>query len=107
KTIYLFLLGYTYTYILYILLYYNNQWFQCRSSFYWMPFSNKGGMNNSYSSVVLECHLRPGADWPFGNSGTAGGPGSVGGPMSGFFIGFFGCGRKHRGPMIPYCPGAP
>ncbi|CAI9596671.1 unnamed protein product, partial [Staurois parvus] len=24
-----------------------------------------------------------------------------------FFIGFFECGRGHRGPMIPYCPGAP
>ncbi|CAI9612721.1 unnamed protein product, partial [Staurois parvus] len=21
--------------------------------------------------------------------------------------GFFGCGQGHRGPMIPYCPGAP
>ncbi|CAI9618902.1 unnamed protein product [Staurois parvus] len=23
------------------------------------------------------------------------------------FIGFFWCGRGHRGPMIPYCPGGP
>ncbi|CAI9533501.1 unnamed protein product [Staurois parvus] len=23
------------------------------------------------------------------------------------FIGFFWCGQGHRGPMIPYCPGAP
>ncbi|CAI9602989.1 unnamed protein product [Staurois parvus] len=28
-------------------------------------------------------------------------------PYIGFFIGFFGCGRGHRGPMIPYCLGAP
>ncbi|CAI9595826.1 unnamed protein product, partial [Staurois parvus] len=41
------------------------------------------------------------------------GPGSVGGPMKCpwyHFIGFFGCdlsvGQGHRGPMIPYCPGA-
>ncbi|CAI9588895.1 unnamed protein product, partial [Staurois parvus] len=24
-----------------------------------------------------------------------------------FFIGFFKFGQGHRGPMIPYCPGAP
>ncbi|CAI9569809.1 unnamed protein product [Staurois parvus] len=24
-----------------------------------------------------------------------------------FFIGFFEFGQGHRGPMIPYCPGAP
>ncbi|CAI9550205.1 unnamed protein product [Staurois parvus] len=38
------------------------------------------------------------------------GPGSVGGPMRcpwTFFIGFFEFGKGHRGPMIPYCPGAP
>ncbi|CAI9548319.1 unnamed protein product, partial [Staurois parvus] len=37
-------------------------------------------------------------------------PGSVGGPMrcpSTFFLGFFDFGQGHRGPMIPYCPGAP
>ncbi|CAI9582101.1 unnamed protein product, partial [Staurois parvus] len=26
---------------------------------------------------------------------------------SNFFIGFFEFGQGHRGPMIPYCPGAP
>ncbi|CAI9577612.1 unnamed protein product, partial [Staurois parvus] len=38
------------------------------------------------------------------------GPGSVGGPMrcpGTFFTGFFEFGQGHRGPMIPYCPGAP
>ncbi|CAI9573096.1 unnamed protein product [Staurois parvus] len=24
-----------------------------------------------------------------------------------FFIGFFDFGQGHKGPMIPYCPGAP
>ncbi|CAI9550279.1 unnamed protein product [Staurois parvus] len=24
-----------------------------------------------------------------------------------FFIGFFEFGQGHRGPMVPYCPGAP
>ncbi|CAI9533219.1 unnamed protein product [Staurois parvus] len=24
-----------------------------------------------------------------------------------FFLGFFEFGQGHRGPMIPYCPGAP
>ncbi|CAI9548026.1 unnamed protein product [Staurois parvus] len=28
-------------------------------------------------------------------------------PFIDCFIGFFGCGQGHRGPMIPYCPGAP
>ncbi|CAI9589226.1 unnamed protein product [Staurois parvus] len=28
-------------------------------------------------------------------------------PFIGFFIGFFGCGLGHRGPMNPYCPVAP
>ncbi|CAI9593295.1 unnamed protein product, partial [Staurois parvus] len=27
--------------------------------------------------------------------------------ISYFFIGFFEFGQGHRGPMIPYCPGAP
>ncbi|CAI9552087.1 unnamed protein product, partial [Staurois parvus] len=34
----------------------------------------------------------------------------VGGPMRNpgtFFIGFFDFGKGHRGPMIPYCLGAP
>ncbi|CAI9593587.1 unnamed protein product [Staurois parvus] len=38
------------------------------------------------------------------------GPGSVGGPMRCpwyLFIGFFEFGQGHRGPMIPYCLGAP
>ncbi|CAI9614452.1 unnamed protein product, partial [Staurois parvus] len=38
------------------------------------------------------------------------GPGSVGGPIrcpGTFFIGFFEFRQEHRGPMIPYCPGAP
>ncbi|CAI9540964.1 unnamed protein product, partial [Staurois parvus] len=28
-------------------------------------------------------------------------------PLVPFFIGFFEFGQGHRGPMIPYCPGAP
>ncbi|CAI9539312.1 unnamed protein product, partial [Staurois parvus] len=28
-------------------------------------------------------------------------------PFIGFFTGIFGCGRGHRGPMIPYCPRGP
>ncbi|CAI9555768.1 unnamed protein product, partial [Staurois parvus] len=44
------------------------------------------------------------------HSGTARGPGVIRG-LHGMplvpFIGFFWCGRGHRGPMIPYCPGAP
>ncbi|CAI9614890.1 unnamed protein product, partial [Staurois parvus] len=28
-------------------------------------------------------------------------------PPGTFFIGFFEFGQGHRGPMIPYCPGAP
>ncbi|CAI9587327.1 unnamed protein product [Staurois parvus] len=36
------------------------------------------------------------------------GMGSVGGDAPGtFFIDFFELGQGHRGPMIPYCPGAP
>ncbi|CAI9534131.1 unnamed protein product, partial [Staurois parvus] len=38
------------------------------------------------------------------------GPGSIVGPVRCpwyFFIGFFEFGQGHRGPMIPYCLGAP
>ncbi|CAI9555675.1 unnamed protein product [Staurois parvus] len=65
------------------------------------------------SNLFPECklHFKAGADWPFGNSGTAQGPGVSRGPhempLVPFFIGFFEFGQGHRGPMIPYCPGAP
>ncbi|CAI9554218.1 unnamed protein product [Staurois parvus] len=51
---------------------------------------------------------RQGCTDHFGNSGTARGPGVCRGPHEmPFFIGFFEFGHGHRGPMIPYCPGAP
>ncbi|CAI9612241.1 unnamed protein product [Staurois parvus] len=45
----------------------------------------------------LETRAQPEGPWP------------VGGPMRCpwyLFIGFFEFGQGHRGPMIPYCPGA-
>ncbi|CAI9552595.1 unnamed protein product [Staurois parvus] len=62
----------------------------------------------------MQCntHSKSGADRPFGNLGTAQGPGVSRGPheiplVHRLFGVWFECGRGHRGPMIPYCPGAP
>ncbi|CAI9583965.1 unnamed protein product, partial [Staurois parvus] len=43
-------------------------------------------------------HVLPVPAWVFSRYPDA--PGT-------FFIGFFEFGQGHRGPMIPYCPGAP
>ncbi|CAI9599482.1 unnamed protein product, partial [Staurois parvus] len=52
----------------------------------------------SSSHMVPKMLLFPlllrGFDWKYDAPGT-------------FFIGFFEFGQGHRGPMIPYCPGAP
>ncbi|CAI9600624.1 unnamed protein product [Staurois parvus] len=55
--------------------------------------------------LTLKVSRKQGVDLPFGNSGTARGPGVSRGPHEMPLVGFFEFGQGHRGPMIPYCLG--